>query len=477
MGDNYLDIVTDLSKNYKYITVKTKYAVGEYENAHIVNGECVYLNDLFIKGSYQIRDTNIPFHNKNMVDRLSSMEKGLYLENIDTIEDNTIVQVQFHPSNREFSVLKEKFFDKFFKEFPQLVQKMQDGKAYLFLYFGFEADSFYIDDYNKQNYYKNYYEMFESILSEWKLPSKSMIVLSSNALGYEQEKLQYNNQLPKVKCIFDNVTEWETFSKHKGDIIWDYDFDTHIQNLKKSTNYLLRVNRTTNLYRDLMIYYLFSSNNDSKSIIEHSEFNNNIELKNALNECKKISNNLGFTELEKYFEYSSDIIDVIDSKLPLIASSYENDNTQLDTEHYGIEPIPHDIYHNSIFSWVSTSLIDKDNQVFINYSTFNPILYYHPLIIHGNRYHIKSLVNSGYKSYSDFVNEDYDSSDNILERFVLNVKEIDKLFSLSKDELIQKIINSKDTLEYNRNKLFECNSIENIITKFYNIINDYKSPI
>ena len=190
MVSNYLNIVKELSTNYKYITVKKRYAVGDYENAHIVNDECVYLNDILIKGSYTIKNTNLSFHNSEIVNILDSHEKGIYLDDLDILEDNTIVQIQFHPSNRDFLLLKNSFFDKFFVDFPNLLQKMKQGKCFLFLYFGFEADSFYIDDYNQENYYKNYYEMFEDVLSEWELPSNSMIILSSNALGYEQEKIR-----------------------------------------------------------------------------------------------------------------------------------------------------------------------------------------------------------------------------------------------------------------------------------------------
>ena len=220
-----------------------------------------------------------------------------------------------------------------------------------------------------------------------------------------------------------------------------------------------------------MLYYLFSSNNDSKSIIEHSDFNDSESFKTMLEECKLLANKFGYSDIEKYFEYDLNIIDKIKSNLPMIASIHESKDNINDTN-YGIEPIPHDVYHNSIFSWVSTSLIDKDNQVFINYSTFNPILYYHPLIIHGNKHHIKSLKKSDYLSFSNLVNEEYDDNHNILERFVMNVNEINNLLQLSKDELIERIIENRDVLEYNRKNLFQCNSIENILCNFYNILNE-----
>ena len=137
-----------------------------------------------------------------------------------------------------------------------------------------------------------------------------------------------------------------------------------------------------------------------------------------------------------------------------------------------MEPIPHDVYKKSIFSWVSTSLLHAKNQVFINASTFNPILYYHPLLIHGNMFHLKSLTKSKYKSFSFLFDESYDLDSDVMVRFVKNINQIDKLFKLPKDILIEKVIQNREILEHNRNILFQCNSIENILTKFYNIINE-----
>ena len=471
MVDEYLDIVQHLSSHYKFITLKKEYKFGNYKNAHVVNKPSFFLNDLLIKGTYNILNSDKFFHKKEMIDLLFGMDKNTYLDELTHLSDNTIIQFELHPSNRDFLKIKNVFFDKFFEDFPLVLKKLQESKCYLFINFGFEADSFYIDDYNKENYYKNYYEMFESILDEWNIPASSMVILSSNALGYEQEFLKYSKN-PKVKCIFENVTEMDTFCKLKKADNLDYTFDEHISNIKKYSKYVLRVNRTSNDYRDLMIYYLFSSDNFKKSIIEHIEFDiNESKLKELLDMCKSISDKLNYN-ISSLFEYDSNIIDKIKNNLPLVASISEVEDTNLVTDSYGLEPIPHDVYKKSIFSWVSTSLLHAKNQVFINASTFNPILYYHPLLIHGNMFHLKSLTKSKYKSFSFLFDESYDLDSDVMVRFVKNINQIDKLFKLPKDILIEKVIQNREILEHNRNILFQCNSIENILTKFYNIINE-----
>lgn len=131
-----------------------------------------------------------------------------------------------------------------------------------------------------------------------------------------------------------------------------------------------------------------------------------------------------------------------------------------------------DCYQRTIFSWVSTSLTDRFDQVFINASTFQPMLNYHPIIFNSNREHNYYMKLSGFKDYSWFSEvETVDKCPTQYERMVLNTNEIDKLMKKSKDELINLIIDNRESLEHNRKLLFECKSIENIIKKLFVIIN------
>ena len=75
----------------------------------------------------------------------------------------------------------------------------------------------------------------------------------------------------------------------------------------------------------------------------------------------------------------------------------------------------------------------------------------------------------GFKSYEWlFENETKaDDTDCIAERFVLNMQDVIRVMNMSDDELYNRIKDNKDTLQHNRDLLFECKSIERIITKFY----------
>ena len=470
----YLNTVKYLVENFEFTTIDTLFKVSNLTDAHAINRPCKYFNDLFNIHTYRIKNTNQYYHNKNVVDYY--LEENINLPLLDLNEaiessKKVILQLQFHPGNRDFNEIREKFFDEFFKYYPQVLSQMKSGNLFLFLYFGFEADSFYYNDYNTEpGNLKNYYEMFENVISDYDLPYNSMIILSSNALGYEQQKLQYGDDTPIVKCIFDNVLEYDTFTKLKGSLdAIDYEFQEHIENIKSGNVYALRLSRTTNMYRDLMLYYIVKSKNIDKCIIEHNDFYlTESSLLDNLHKCIKICEKYNYTDIIDFFKFDKDVYNDIKDNLPYRYD--ESDKDELTTGHYGIEPISHDVYKKSLFSWVSTSLLDKDNQVFINSSTINPMLYYHPLIVHGNTHHIKKLQDSGFETFDFMGDESHDSSDDVFFRFVSNVRVINNLFSMQRDDVIKLLIENKDKLIKNKETIFKCNSIENIISEFYKIL-------
>ena len=117
---------------------------------------------------------------------------------------------------------------------------------------------------------------------------------------------------------------------------------------------------------------------------------------------------------------------------------------------------------------------EQIDKVFINQSTFKPILFYHPLVIHSQPNHIHHLKKSGYKSYDWLFDESLDTLYNHewetkYQRLWKNIKSIDKVMNMTRDELVGVISENKKSLQHNRDLLFKCESIERIIRKFYEI--------
>jgi hypothetical protein len=470
----YLDNVKYLLDNYIFSTYEDEFKyIAKDGTEFLIAKDNFYISDLLRYESYTLPNTYTTYHNPDFIKLLRGFGNCNYMDFDNAVlqDKPVLLQMELHPGDHDFDEMLKHYFRKLFLD-KRVLTGLREGSVRLILYFGFEADSFSSKEFQPIGTHRSYYEMFDTVIDEYSLPKNSIIVLSSNSLGELQEKEHYKNKNTNLGTIFANMYERNTFVHSKGDVNFDYTFDEHLENIHNSKNKVLRVSRTQHYSRDIMLYYLYKSHNEFDTIIEQNKFYDDVKFFKMLDRIKKISKKLGFN-IEKYFEYNNTDLLNLKSKLPYIASEYEKLNSLDENVVYSNETIPHDIYYNSICSWVSTSIPDRNTQVFINSSTFNPMLYYHPLIFHGNSNTKKELNRWGYKSYDFFTNDnDLDSMDDDIERLAHSINTIDKIYNTSKNQLIQMIADSRDILEYNRSLLFECKSIEHTLTKLYDLLNE-----
>jgi len=470
----YLDNVKYLLDNFIFSTYKKEFRYTATDGTDfLIAKDNFYVSDLLKYESYTIPNTSRTYHNSEFIQLLKKVHNCTYmdLDNAILQDKPTILQMELHPGEHNFDAIIKHYFRELFLD-KRVLHGLRNGKVRLVLYFGFEADSFSTNEFEPIGVHKNYYQMFDTIFYEYSLPKNSIILLSSNSLGDYQEEIHYKNRNNKLGTIFANMYERNTFVHTKGDVNFDYTFDEHLDNVRNSKSKVLRVSRTQHYSRDIMLYYLYKSHNEFDTIIEQNKFYDDIKFFKMLDKIKSISNKLGFNT-ERYFEYTNTDILNLKSKLPYIASEYEKLNLLDENIIYSNETIPHDIYYNSLCSWVSTSIPDRSTQVFINSSTFNPMLYYHPLIFHGNPNTKSELKRWGYKTYDFFTNGgDLDSIDDDIERLAYSINAIDRIYNTPKDTLIQLISDNRDSFEHNRNLLFECRSIEYTLTNLYKLLNE-----
>jgi hypothetical protein len=490
---NYIDKFKYIYENYYIASIEEEYLV---DNVLIASGTN-FFNDIFSNETYTIDKKGNTFHNKEVVNYLNTKNKDNHINFRHALNTNKKVILQcglhlLYDFPTPLQTTKEFFFDKLFSSYERVVEKMRKKELVLFIYQGWEAENLEDNLKAKTQYstekYRDYYDMFESILKEYNLPKSSMVFLSSNLYGNDI-KTKYN-----FNVIYDNSLELATFLRLLPENIdmslidIDYSFDEYLENVKTNNSIVCRLNRTKHPQRDLMLYYLHRLELQDKSIIDHKFFNEDNILRDGdffdktivyCNENKKLSHLKKYFDVrhtEKkywettYLERDKKILSKIQSDLPYVASPYERKEH---TIHSNL-PIPYDVYKKSIFSWVSTSLPDKEDMMFLNQSTFNPILFYHPVLWYGYRNTTKYFKDYGFKSYDWLFESEniIDTSDCKYERFVYNIYEIDRISNMSRDELYNKIKDNKDTLIHNRNLLIDCLSIERIMTKFYEMINE-----
>ena len=108
-------------------------------------------------------------------------------------------------------------------------------------------------------------------------------------------------------------------------------------------------------------------------------------------------------------------------------------------------------------SWLTVvseaSFGDLENTCFISEKTFKPIFCYHPFIIFGNRGSLKRLREMGYKTFSPFINEEYDELPT-WERMDAITKELIRLSSMDDTERLNWYTSMSDILTYNFEILF-----------------------
>ena len=444
-----------------------------------------WLNLDFYKFGPNHIQTDKTFHRKDVVDFLKGYKRlntgsfqNAMKSNKKVIMEMEMHGVSEHPNS--YSLFRINFFDKLFRN-KEVLRKMQEGKFFIFLYFGWEADDFRKDE-KPADKYRNWYEMFRSVLIDYKLPTNSVIIAQSNLLGYENEK-KYDFKGVKPNVIFDNVTEFQPFKSvaRNDKLNIDYPIEEHFKNLRKSKHTLLRIHRTWHPYRDNMLYYLYKNNYINESLVQHRVFE-----KEGIPEAHNFFDYRG--RVEDLSEKSKDvvlthhnIIKQISKDIPIKSSEYEkslvigsNDHIVYNKgeHHISNEPIDNSVYEDSLFSWVNPSLPDKKNYIFINQSTFSPILHYHPILWFGHTHLIKHFKKYGYKSFDWLFDESYDELTSDLDKFKANAKQIDKVMNMDKDYLIDLMWDNRDTLQHNRDLFIECKSIERIITKLHGIINE-----
>ena len=114
-------------------------------------------------------------------------------------------------------------------------------------------------------------------------------------------------------------------------------------------------------------------------------------------------------------------------------------------------------YYDSYFSVVSETTFYTNNPVrssrFITEKTYKAVLMRHPFILVTIPKSLEVLKNLGYKTFSPWINENYDLEMDDNKRMMMIVDEIERLSNLNDDELKLFLSNIIDICEYNYKQL------------------------
>lgn len=94
-----------------------------------------------------------------------------------------------------------------------------------------------------------------------------------------------------------------------------------------------------------------------------------------------------------------------------------------------------------------------ENSMFFTEKTYRCCLLKHPFLIFGRPYVLQSLRNEGYRTFSNVINESYDTIEDDDLRFSMLFNEIQRLLSFTDDQWLEWQHNVSDIVEHNFNTL------------------------
>lgn len=110
-------------------------------------------------------------------------------------------------------------------------------------------------------------------------------------------------------------------------------------------------------------------------------------------------------------------------------------------------------FDKTLISLVTETNYITGKPLFLTEKTFKPIGLKHPFIIVGRTGTLKFLHSLGYKTFSDIINEDYDSETNDEKRLLLIIEELKRLSNLSENELLEFKTKALPIVDHNYNTL------------------------
>jgi hypothetical protein len=134
--------------------------------------------------------------------------------------------------------------------------------------------------------------------------------------------------------------------------------------------------------------------------------------------------------------------------------------------------------HQKTFISVVTESLVSNKTLFLSEKIWKPIQLGHPFMVLGNPGTLEFLKQQGYKTFSNWINEDYDKSLNFEVRANLICEELKRLSNLTLEEIISIRKEMEPILSYNL-EVFKSNLHKNfdvdrtISTKLHNILQKY----
>jgi hypothetical protein len=142
------------------------------------------------------------------------------------------------------------------------------------------------------------------------------------------------------------------------------------------------------------------------------------------------------------------------------------DVDEWETNHFDTSPSW--VYDETYFSVITTTWFVEDT-LFVDEKVWKPMANEHPFLVVGNYKILEELKRQGFKTFHPFIDESYDLEQHPYKRMKMIIKEIKRLSNFTMEEMNDWYKQLKPIVEYNHKKLYELESLNELIKIFKDI--------
>lgn len=358
------------------------------------------------------------------------------------ILENHVIEVSGHEKylnynfGSGFFYYIEVFNDLSFKEhlFNQCIPKgimklLKFGKASLIVSNYLESFTTYVDS------------LYQLLVLKFEIPEDNIYLLSeARDLHFEVAKVAAKYNKKQIKCIWapsaENIIRFEEIL---NPTIVNFNYSSY---KKKFLNF----NRRWRLHRPTFVSLLIASNliDDGYVSLLQSEsdgwsweknwnliLSSHLELNSILNQHKDKIISSGPHKIDR-----SDL-----NNYPLFPNLIQKNLIEF--------------YKNTYFSIVSETYYYQSEPRSLSEKTFNTVVMRHPILLLSRPQSLELLKERGYRTFSPFINENYDNEFNDEKRMLMVLEETRRLCNLNNNELEKFVHGCNEICQYNYNHLIK----------------------
>lgn len=299
-----------------------------------------------------------------------------------------------------------------------------------------------------EGYYEIVEKIYKELVIELNISPNRILLISENAdltehifntaKQYETEPIKY---------------EWSLIAQLyvKRQVVKNL---SNLKNIRPKTNvsnkYFLNFNRRWRLHRPTLVALLYASGLLDKGHVSLGKADGMYD-----NWLAVINDIICLVEKdEMLIKLIKDNIESIINLNPLYLDTKILNFGKVELYHDDIEPAStENLYKDTAFSLVTETYFIENEGRFLTEKTYKPISYHHPFILVAKPFSLKLLREIGYQTFHPFIDESYDEEIDHVKRLRMILKEVERLCSMTDDELILFLKNVQSITEHNFNRL------------------------